>query len=58
MRLSNLILEKHDLDYSQEIAELLFSMDYFIERLKKNRLLKEDRERLIEVIEIIKLGEY
>jgi hypothetical protein len=57
MKLSEIIKEKHGLDYSQEINELLM-LESLIEMLKKNKLYKNDRERLIEAIEIIKLGEY
>ena len=58
MNLSKLIKEKHDIDYSQEIAEIIFFIDYLTTKLEKNRLLKEDRERLLVALEIIKLGEY
>ena len=57
MELSKIIKENCNLDYSQEIAELMFHEEYYIEKLKKNRLLKEDKEKLIEALQIIRLGE-
>lgn len=57
MKLSDIIKQKHGFDYSQEIAELIM-LESLIVKLTKNKLRKEDRERLIEAIEIIKLGEY
>jgi len=58
MKLSEIIKEKHDFDYSQEIAELIMLEDLFIKKLEKNKLLKDDRERLIEALGIIRMGEY
>jgi len=58
MKLSEIIREKHDFNYSQEIAELIMLEDLFIKKLEKNKLLKDDRERLIEALGIIRMGEY
>jgi len=58
MKLSEIIREKHGFNYSQEIAELIMLEDLFIKKLEKNKLLKDDRERLIEAIGIIRMGEY
>jgi len=58
MKLSEIIREKHGFNYSQEIAELIMLEDLFIKKLEKNKLLKDDRERLIEALGIIRMGEY
>jgi len=57
MKLSEIIRDKHEVDYSQEIADLLFYKDYYLKRLEANKLLKEDRGKLMDLIEIIELGE-
>jgi hypothetical protein len=58
MKLSEIILEKHNMSYDDEIASLCFHEDLLIRKLEKNKLLKSDRELLIEALQIIRLGEY
>ena len=58
MKLSETIKEKCGINFGQEIDELIMLQDFYTEKLEKNKLLKDDRERLIEALQIIKLGEY
>jgi len=58
MKLSEIIKENCGINFGQEIDELIILQDFYTEKLEKNKLLKDDRERLIEALQIIKLGEY
>ncbi len=58
MKLSEEILQNHRMNYGNEITKLIFFEDTLIKKLEKNKLLKEDRELLIEALQIIRLGEY
>lgn len=58
MKLSDTIKELNDMDYSQEIAELVFHKETLTEKIQTNRLKKEDKEKLILALEIIQIAEY
>ena len=54
MKLSEIIQQKHGIDYSNEISTLIFDEDILA---KKKRLTKKDHEMLTLAIQIIRLGE-
>lgn len=57
MKLSEIIKEKYGMVFN-EIDELIFHEESLVEKLRKNKLRKEDRELLIDAIALIRLGEY
>jgi len=58
MKLSELILETSGFNYGEEIENLIFFENTLRSKLYKNKLLKADRELLVEALQIIRLGEY
>lgn len=52
MTLAQRILEKTRLNFENEISDLIFQKQRLIGLLEKNKLKKDDREKLIELLHI------